>query len=483
MAVKKIDCLLAYPIPTQDSPTKGPALSIFYPGAYLEKKGLNIEYFDQRFDNFKKLEKLLEKKPFCLGVSSMTGFQLIGAKKILKTAKKISPKTFTVFAGVHPSLLPIQSIKESFVDFVIVGEGEQTIFNLIKALKKKSGLKKIKGIYWKKDSQIIANKPQPFLKASQWPFPMTEKSKKYFRKSAEKNELMLPTSRGCPFNCHFCYNKMFNRGAWRQMPFAKFKKELETFIKEFKFSNIYINDDNLGINKKMLTKTAKLLHKHNLVWTTSLRCTDIDDKTAQMLQKNGCREVLLGVESGSNRVLKKIINKDYPKGVDDIKNCAKALSKTSITGRYNFMSGVPGETIKDIKKSMDLADWIAKTHKNAIFCFDAYAPYPGSQLYQKAIKSYFKEPQNLEEWSKVTLSNETNPIAQNLYYLSGLRFRGKKGDATSRNFPGLKRLIIFPFEMSAYLRWKLRFINYYCLEKAIVKKLFKWASSKAGSRN
>jgi len=473
-----IDCLLAYPVPTKDSPTKGPALSIFYPGAILEKNNFNVEYFDERFDNFEEFLSLIKKDVFCVGVSSMTGYQLVGSKRILETVKRINPKIYTIFGGVHPSILPQQCIKEDFVDFVVVGEGERTLLELINSLKKGEDLHKVDGIYWKKDGEIIANKPRDFMDPIEWPFPMTKKNEKYFKISTERGELMFQTERGCPYNCSFCYNQMFNRRTWRTMPLDKFEEEIRMFLKKFNFKSMYLNDDNIGENKERIKKIAKILHNFGLKWTTSIRCNTINEEIAKIMDENGCQEVLMGVESGSNRVLNEVINKGYKNGIEDIRRCSKILSKTKIRGRYNFMSGVPTETIKEVHQSMDLADWIHKTDKNAIFCFDAYAPYPGSKLYKEALKTNFKEPQNLEEWSKMTLSNETVPVAQNLYYISGLRFRGKKGDTTSRNFPGLKRLLILPFEISAHIRWRLRFLEFYGLEKAAVKTLFSWASSK-----
>jgi radical SAM superfamily enzyme YgiQ (UPF0313 family) len=474
-----IDCVLAYPVPTKDSPTKGPALSIFYPGAMLEQRGFDLEYFDERFDKFDEFVSLVKKGPLCVGVSSMTGYQLVGSKYLFETVKKINPKIYTIFGGVHPSILPKQCIKEPFIDFVVVGEGEKTLFELIATLKNEKDLHKVDGICWKENERIVVNKPREFMNPSEWPFPMTQKNKKYFKIAADRNELMFQTARGCPWNCSFCYNKLFNRGTWRQMPLDKFENELNIFLKEFKFEHIYINDDNIGSNKERIKRMAEFLRNSGLSWSTGMRCSDIDDESAKILDENGCDELLLGAESGSDRVLKKVLTKGYPNGTDDIRNCARSLSKTKIYGRYNFMSGVPTESIKEIHQSMDLVDWIYKVDKNSIFCFDAYAPYPGSRLYKKALETYFNEPKNLEEWSKMTLSNETVPIAQNLYYITGLRFRGKKGDVTSRNFPGLKRLLILPFEISAHIRWRTRFLSFYDLEKAIIIRLFAWASKRA----
>lgn len=475
-----IDCLFAYPIPTRDSPTKGSALSIFYPGAMLEKRGMEVEYFDERFDKFDEFLSLLKKSPLSVGVSSMTGYQLTGSKRILETAKRINPKIYTIFGGPHPSILPGECIKEDFIDFVIVGEGEKTILELVETLKKGGDLEKVDGIYWKDRGRIKANKPREFMDPSEWPFPMTEKNKKYFKVAAERGELMFQASRGCPYNCSFCYNQVINRRTWRPIPLDKFEQELKIFVEEFKIRNIYINDDNIGSNKERIKKIAEILHNFGLSWTTGIRCNDVDEQTAKVLNESGCQELLLGVESGSDRILKEILNKGYPKGAEDIRRCAINLSKTGIQGRYNFMAGVPTESMKEIRQSMKLADWIHKMDKNSIFCFDAYAPYPGTKLYQEALKTNFKEPKNMEEWSRMTLSNETVPIAQNLYYISGLRFRGKRGDTTSRNFPGWKRFLILPFEISAHIRWRTGFLSFYGLEKAVIKRLFAWASQKAG---
>ena len=474
-----IDCVLCYPVPTKDSPVKGPALSIFYPGAMLEKHGFNVEYFDERFDDFDKLLSLLRENPFSVGVSSMTGYQLIGAQKIMEMVKEISPQSRVIFGGAHSSILPRECVKENFVDFVIVGEGEQTMFELVKTLKNGGDFSKVNGICWKKDNKIIVNSLREFMNPLDWPFPLTQKNKSYFKAAADRGELMFPASRGCPYNCSFCYNQLFNRRRWRAMPSEKFKNELGRFVQEFSLKHIYINDDEVGFNEKRIKEIAETVHSFGLTWSTSVRCCDVNEKTAKIFEENGCQELLLGVESGSDRILNEIIKKGFPRGVKDVRNCAKALGKTNIRGRYNFMVGVPTESFKEIRQSIALADWIYKVHPKAIFNFDAYAPYPGTRLYQSALKAGLKEPKNFAQWSEMTLSNSLVPVAQNLYYICGLRFRGKKGDITSRNFPGLKRLLILPFEISARFRWKIRFFTYYALEKAAIKMFFFWASKKA----
>lgn len=470
-----IDCLLAYPVPTRDSPAKHPALSIFYPGAMLEQHGLEVEYFDARFDSFDKFVSLVRENPSCIGVSSMTGYQLVGSKRMFETVKRINPQIHTIFGGVHPSILPGQCLREETIDFVVVGEGEKTLLELVTTLKEKGDLYKVNGIYWKRSGEIINNEPRKFMEPTEWPFPMTEKNKRYFKLAADNNEMTLFSSRGCPYNCAFCYNQVFNHRRWRAMSPDQFKAELEKFAKELKFRWLQMCDDEIGLNKERAKAIARVLHAFALTWSTSIRCDNIDEELAKEFDENGCYELLLGAESGSNRILREIINKGYRNGVDDVRRCGRVLSGVGIHGRYNFMCGIPTETRKELHASLDLADWIHKMDKNSFITFDAFVPYPGTELYKQALATNFKEPQTLEDWSKMSMSNATVPIAQKLYYIAGLRFRK---DKTSRNFPGLKRLLILPFEISAYIRWKSRFFTLYGLEKAVVSRLFAWASGK-----
>jgi len=476
-----LDCLLVFPRASLDSPTKSACLSIFYPGAMLENNGFEVEYVDTRFDPEQKvIDVIKSKNPACVGISSMTGSQLHFTKKILQSVKEYDKNIPTILGGVHASLLPDQCLNEpgDLIDFAVVGEGEQTLLELVSEIKGKQDFKKVKGICFKKDGQIVHNEERPFLDPEKWPFPMTEKNKKYFKYSAKLNDLFYPSSRGCPHRCRFCYNTVYNRNIWRAMSLEKLDKEIGILASELSFSFLSVADDNISANKNRVRGVGAVLKKYGLNWHTSLRCDYIDNEMAQILDDNGCTGVLLGIESGSERVLRDVVGKDYRKGVEDIKNCTRILSKTKqVSGFYSFMCNTPTETKEELHASMELAEWIKKTDSKARISFFVYAAYPGTKLFDEAVQTGFKPPTDMEGWSKITLSNPVNPDAESIYYLAGLRFRGGAGDKTSTNFPGLKRLVIAPFEISAHLRWKTKMISAYGFEKRIVKHLFETASA------
>ena len=478
-----VDCILIYPRPTEDSPKKQPALSIFFPGAMLEQAGFNVEYIDERFDSQKRIEELADMAPLSVGVSAMTGFQLLEAKRILTKVKEINPGIKTIMGGVHPSLLPVKTISEKFVDFVVVGEGEETLVELISCLRNGEKLGEIGGLLWKENGKIIENRCRNFIKPEDIPFPLTPKTFPYFKQAADAGEMIYPTSRGCPHRCGFCYNLVFNRGKWRPFPLNKWKHEMDCLVKELKFNRMETGDDNIVGNKKRIKQIGEIMRRHGIVWDTDIRPEYIDEELIRILDEGGCSTLFMGIESGADRVLRDIICKDLPNGVENLKKCARLLGKSKIKAIYSFMCNLPTESQEELSQSMALADYIEDHDPKARISFYVYAPYPGTRLYKVALEHGFKEPESMEDWSKITLSNTVNKSAEALYYISGLRFRGKKGDNTNRNFPGTLRLMILPFELSARMRWAFRFLSFYSVEKFFVKILFKWASQRVAHQN
>ena len=473
-----MDCVLVYPRPTEDSPKKQPALSIFFPGTMLEQSGYVVEYVDERFDSTRRIASLTEREPLSVGVSAMTGIQLSEAKRILALVKKISPGTVTIMGGVHASLLPEKTIAEDLVDFVVVGEGEETLVELVAQLKGDREFGSIKGLVWKHNGQIVSNPARPFINMANLPFPLTAKTRPYFEMAAKAGEMMYPTSRGCPHRCAFCYNQVFHGGHWRPFPLDKWERDIYYFVRELGFNRMETGDDNIGRNKRRIRRIGEVMRQHGIDWDTDLRPDYIDEEMIRILEEGGCVGIFLGVESGSERVLREVIHKGLPTGVEDLRHCARLLGQSKIKGIYSFMCNLPTESQEELAESMSLADYIEKHDPKARISFYVYSPYPGTCLYDVALAHGFKEPQTLEGWSKIILSNSVNARAESLYYIAGLRFRGKKGDNTDRNFPGLLRMFILPFELSARLRWWLRFLSFYAVQKMIVKALFRWASQR-----
>jgi anaerobic magnesium-protoporphyrin IX monomethyl ester cyclase len=374
-------------------------------------------------------------------------------------------------------MLPEATLAEPDLDFIVIGEGEETMCELVEAIR--GGVhdfSTIRGLAWKDRGAPMVNETRPFSDLANAIFPLTRTNKRLFQIAAKTRHLSYYTTRGCPFRCAFCYNLVFNRRKWRQLPEVQLEEHLRRLRQEIDFDHIYMVDDYLGRRPDRLDGVATVMRRVGLTWHSSIRVNDINATTAQILGDGNCTLLLLGVESASEQVQQGVLVKDYRGGVDDVRSCVRTIAKTRITPLYSFMYNVPGETEADLESTTRLAEWIHAEDRRARIGFYAYTPYPGTPLYVRALAEGFVPPGRLADWGEMSLSNELNPRLRDLYFIAGLRFRGRRGDRTDENFPGWRRLKIAPFELASRVRWKLRKFVYSDFERGWVRSLIETAS-------
>ena len=451
--------LLVFPKHSPFPHTVGFPLALYTLGKYLEKKGFEVEYFDERVDKKSHLLDSLKKNPLFVGISTMTSYQIISSLKIAKTIRKINPNIPLVWGGLHPSMLPLQTIENKYVDYVIYGEGEETLSELAEHFLGKRNLESIDGLVWKKDGKEFKNKERKILDYNEVPFPYDiDKTilDKYLDKDTNitaRQPVFYMSSRGCPFGCRFCYNRYFNKYMWRPRNLNLIKKELEQ-LKERGVKRIFFGDDNIAVTKEHLLGICKIMKELNLNWSACIRVTYIDDETSKILEDSNCDYLLFGIESGSPEMLK-YINKGIT--IEDVRRCVKAVSKTKIIGMYSFMFGFPEETEDHMRESFNLVDFIIKEDSRAEIQFQIYTPYPGTPMYEDAIKKGFKEPKTLEEWSDFACDEVKTPwvkdktLLRNLYVISVFAFRNEEF---------LKSKIFYLPHKIAVWRWKKRFFKF-----------------------
>lgn len=447
----KIKVLLVYPMPSISSPQKSPPLSILHVGEALKQaKALGkseddfeVRYFDERYDNDPDMDW-----PDVVGVSSMTGYQLKGAIRWLKEAKKHGKRT--ILGGIHVTMQPDQCLKEDYIDSIVLGEGEWAILDAIKG-----------------------------KRISQWPLhgnhvsPVSSDTLIHFQRSAYAGDTILMTSRGCPFRCAFCYIQEFFNRRWESVDLNRWKKDI-LYLKEYAGVTKYEHGDDWIGKWSRAKEIIKFLWDNGIEYRPSIRAHQINDEVAKEMSEMGIKHISVGMETASKRMLV-LTQKDIT--TDDQTTCAKALAKYNIWPLYYWITGFPTETQEEINETLDQADLLYKIHNGKLTQnFYAYTALPGSPMFDMIDTSLL--PQSMEEWSNYSLNQTYNKQASNLYHIGGLRFHRGEGDKTDRNFKGLRRLLIFPFEILATLRWKYRFFSHFEVEKFFIEKLLKDASKR-----
>jgi radical SAM superfamily enzyme YgiQ (UPF0313 family) len=435
-------------------------LAILSLGAYLERQGIEVEYFDERIHRRARLKELVRRNPLLVGLSTMTCFQIKNTLRIAKLVRKIAPGISLVWGGTHPSMMAEQTLESDMVDFVVKGEGEETLLELVRALQAgMTDLSGIDGLGWKKGGKIILNRDRDFLDIEDLPFPYDGKGREilleYVRRSGDTLEnIGYESSRGCPHKCGFCYNVYFHKNVCRVKSVGKIRSELLK-LKELKVHKMTFYDDTfLAGRKDLMVSIVDLLRELDFKWIANVRINTFTPDLLKKFKEGGCVYLFFGVESPDDDVLKYIRKGQNRRMIDE---GIRIVSRGEIPTLYSLIIGLPGETEEQMKRTLDFADEIRRRHPGAEVPVQPYVPLPGTSLYEEALKYGFIPPDHLEGWKNFTNDEVRNPWVKNpgllnaIYINSFLAFRY---DRFLKNF--WSRLIFGPLNRLSLWRWKNR---------------------------
>ncbi len=372
-------------------------LGILSVGSVLKKNGYKVELINiNETEIDSTVEYMISKNPEYIGLSVMTGTQ---TEHSAVMSKKIKEKSNipVVWGGIHPSLLPEQCLSEEYIDYVIYGEGEETVIEFNRSLKNKD-FENIQGLGYKKNGEVIINPKRPLiddLDQYRLDFSLVDLEKSIFKLDKYKRVIAYKTSRGCPFNCAFCYNKDFNENRWRTWSIDAVLEDIDFLKEKYNIDAIKFYDDNFFVKKD---RALEILRKIKLPSHTEVRIDTIDDELAKELKELKSFDLLIGMESGSDRILK-MIHKNIT--IDKIIKAAETLSKYDLRASYSTIVGLPTETKEEFDSTIKLMYQVYKIHPKAGFTLGAYLPYPGSEMYQFSIEQGFVPPEKTEEWGKI----------------------------------------------------------------------------------
>lgn len=367
----------------------GPPLGLAYITAVLRKNNIKVNIVDANAENLNFQEILLKIKkesPDMIGVTSVTP-TIDLCSQLSCEIKKVLPRIYITFGGVHPSLVQNETLKNNpHIDFLIVGEGEHTFLELINSLNKKKGLKNVKGLVWRRKKDIVINKKREFIEdLDSLPLPARDllPNKKY--KSIEFNNFTTITSmRGCPAHCVYCNVPCFCGKKLRKRSVDNVIKEIEECIQKYGVKSFSFLDDTFTYDAEWVARFCEEMVRKGLnkkvKWLCLTRIDNISLPLLKMMKQAGCYKIELGIESGSPRILKKI-----GKGisVEQIKKGFKYAKQAGLTTMAFVMVGFPFENEEDIILTEKLVKEV-----NPSFLQVSYAtPYPGTYFYDYCKKN------------------------------------------------------------------------------------------------
>lgn len=380
--------------------------------AYMREHGNSVRIIDTEAENLDPEETanmILSYEPrlVCFVVTgnnlSASTSNMSGARDYHTSLKEKSIEIKTIFWGLHPSALPERVLREEQSDFVCQGEGFLTIAYLLKLLKREHEFEKhtINGLWYIEGGETMSNPKSPLvnnlddLPPAAWDLLPMEKYRAHNWHCFENLESRMPygvlyTSLGCPFNCSFCaLNTLFNgKTSIRYRSPKKVIGDIDILVKKYNVKNIKVLDECFVLKESHVIEICDLIIERGYdlnIWAYA-RVDTVNEKMLKKMKHAGFNWLAYGIESGSKDIRSNVSKGRFDH--DDIKRAIQTTKNTDIHIVGNFMFGLPDDNFETMQETLDLAKELNCEYTN----FYVTMAYPGSQLFENALKQNIKLP-------------------------------------------------------------------------------------------
>ena len=366
--------LIAPPYPLEEAPS--PPLGLCYIAAVCIASGAEVAIIDYIVSRYtpEKLHKALDSfKPDVVGTTAVT-MNFRTAADILREAKRHNPSLITMIGGPHTTFDFQNTLNEyPEIDIVIMGEGEQTIAELLPVIEDRASWSKVKGISFRKDGEVVITKSQELIEnLDELPLPARHLLP-ISRYQALGFPVSIITSRGCPNQCIFCLGRRMVGYKVRYRSTAKVVDEIEHLL-SYGIDRINIADDIFTANKERVKELCGEIKRRNISfgWSAFSRVNTVDLETLITMHEAGCDSISFGIESGNPEMLKRV-----KKGItlNQARNAIRYCKEAGISPHASFMVGLPGENQQTLEDSSKFAQEL-----NIDYGYHLLAPFPGTTI-------------------------------------------------------------------------------------------------------
>jgi anaerobic magnesium-protoporphyrin IX monomethyl ester cyclase len=356
-------------------------LGLGYLAAYLKMRvpDLEVEVLDTRVAG--RFRRLLLTNPRGYDMVAITATSRFfrEAAEIAAALKRSSPETPVVLGGAHASLMWESAAENSPFDFAVIGEGEETLWELFNYLRYGSSggapsLDAIDGLIYKEGNEIRRNRPRRLIEdLDSLPFPLYQAFP-----MSRYSEHMLLTSRSCPYACVFCASAEIWGRTWRARSPENIVREIRHVTGRFGHKKFLIIDDsfNIDIARAEAICDEIAASRTPVVWASQgFRIDRVTPGLARKMREAGCLGVGVGIESGDPEVVRRI---GKHQTLEEIRSGVACLKAAGLSVYGQFMIGNPGDTLESIKASMAFA---RELRLDRVY-FYAAVPYPKTALWQ-----------------------------------------------------------------------------------------------------
>ena len=362
-----------------------PPLGLAYIAAILEEAGAGVRIIDcatgVSFDELAR--KIAQERPDIVGLTATTP-AFLKAVKAAGLVRKIAPSAKILLGGAHVTAVPEAAMAGGPFDIGVLREGEATVQELFENYRAGGfeNLNRIKGIIYRDNTDLRRNEARPFIEdLDSIPLParhLLPHPERYRPTPASCRQVpyaVIITSRGCPSRCTFCDRMVFGN-RFRMRSTAGIFREIEAVVADYGVKEIRFFDDTFTLDKDSVHEICSEFEKRRLglSWTCLTKVACVDGPLLRHMKKAGCWQVLYGIESGDDRMLR-LLKKGNT--VEMNQRAIRLTQEAGLEVRGDFLVGSPGETWDSLERTVRFAIDMDLDYAH----FNKFVPFPGTELY------------------------------------------------------------------------------------------------------
>jgi anaerobic magnesium-protoporphyrin IX monomethyl ester cyclase len=374
-------------------------LGLLYISGYLNEQKIKNYLFDTTFSNQQEqLDFIKNKKPLMVAIYTnlMTKINVIKLIKIL-----LSDSTYgfpKIILGGPDVSYNLENYLTTGVDFIVIGEGEQTTTELYHAIIDKTDISNVTGIAYIENNQIVKTSPRIKIKdLSTLPLPnrdgiAIDKYLETWKTNHGNSSMTISTQRGCPYTCKWCSTAVYGQ-SYRRRPARLVVEEMGLLQKKYNPDSIWFVDDVFTVSHKWINEFHEETKKQNIKipFECITRAERLNDEVLKLLKEAGCFRIWIGAESGSQKIIDAM---DRRVNVNTVKDAIVKTNEIGIETGTFIMLGYPGETEVDINETITYLKNANPTH----FTITIAYPIKGTSLYTEIENDITIQP----EWETST---------------------------------------------------------------------------------
>lgn len=395
-------------------------------------------------------------------------------KEYLRVVKEVNSRIVTLVGGPHPSALPEETMDSLApdLDFAFKGEAEVGLPLLLEQVSglgktrnieklNPEALEKIPGLVWRNNHRVKINSQIFVENLDNFGFPSWDLINPQKYPPAQhgaffKNFPIAPiiTTRGCPFRCTFCAGHLISGRKTRFRSAEHVLEEIKILYHDYGIREIHIVDDNFTLNPTFVRNFCKQLIKADLKisWAVpnGIRVDTLDEELLSLMKGSGLYLISLGIESGSDRILK-LMKKNLT--TDMVRQKIKLARRVGLDVAGFFILGFPGETREEMERTIDFSLSLDLIRAN----FFTYLPFPGTESYQMLLKNGQLRKVNWDNFSFTSAPYVPPPMTHSelrrLQKQAFIKFFFLRPRIIIRNLKGIKSFYHFKFLFRRLIRW------------------------------